>query len=49
MHYETDSLYHVYNRGNNGQQLFSGLSITIISCGWYANTLPREQTCWHIA
>ena len=22
MHYEADSLYHVYNRGNNGQQLF---------------------------
>ena len=22
MHYESDSLYHVYNRGNNGQQLF---------------------------
>ncbi|UOQ96365.1 transposase [Hymenobacter sp. 5317J-9] len=22
MHYEPDSLYHVYNRGNNGQQLF---------------------------
>ena len=22
MHYEADALYHVYNRGNNGQQLF---------------------------
>ena len=22
MHYEADSLYHIYNRGNNGQQLF---------------------------
>jgi putative transposase len=22
MHYKVDSLYHVYNRGNNGQQLF---------------------------
>ncbi|OGX84654.1 hypothetical protein [Hymenobacter glacialis] len=22
MHYESDSLYHVYNRGNNGEQLF---------------------------
>lgn len=22
MHYEADALYHIYNRGNNGQQLF---------------------------